>query len=511
MSLKIVLGGTTGAADGTLVSSGNPIVFTGLAIDTPIDAHIRADDDTYGQSCVFEMDTTAGPAVGKGDLQVSIDGGSTWHGWADNPFSLDTGVGIGGTDIGDLNFPIKLRQHAASPPGDTSGGFDTDGTLAAATALGDVTGFTVTPGDTQMALAWSAVTNRTAYRIDRATDSGFTTGVALDISPGQTSTSFTDTGRTNGTTYYYRIKAVGTYRYKDSASYATGNGLFAPVAGFAVTSVSGTTVNLGWTAFSGANHYKIERGTDGVTFGTTVSDAATGTSYADTGLTVNTVYYYRITAHDASHNALSSTTTSTVRAGVQILLAAPSHDITIRSANASFATARAGVSSTLTLDSGDHPTEGSAGADLDSGAYHIDRHLMHFDGSSLIPSGVTVDQAWLRLTTTYQHAGTNAGLAIVKHAAASAPATTADFQTCVLTDLGGPSSALAVNTPTDYAITSPASNIVVAGITKLAIIERGKDYGNTAPPSATTYGNNIGGGTNATTDRRPQLKVSFHS
>jgi hypothetical protein len=208
MALKIVTGGTTGAADGTLVSSSNKIVFT--ALDTVVDAHIRADDDTYSADASFSMPSD-------GAVQVSYDGGSTWKAFANNPASY-------GVDIGDRNVAIKLRQHANATA--STGTFQTDSTTPSASALADVTGFTVTPAaGAQMNLSWSAVTNRTAYRIDRATDSGFTTGVSLDISPGLTSTSVTDTGRTAGTTYYYRIKAVGTVRYADSASYATGNGL----------------------------------------------------------------------------------------------------------------------------------------------------------------------------------------------------------------------------------------------------------------------------------------------
>lgn len=219
MSLKIVTGGTTGAADGTLESSSNKVAFT--ALDAAVDLHVRADDDTYTGDQTITVPT---------ELQVSFDAGATWHGSGENPIPFVTGLGTIGTDIGDLNYPIKIRQHASAAPG--SGAWTTDGTFAAATALSDVTGFTVTPGSSQNALSWSAVSNRTAYRIDRATDSGFTTGVALDISPGQTSTSFTDTGLTPGTVYYYRVKAVGTVRYKDSASYATGNGtpLYAYVA-----------------------------------------------------------------------------------------------------------------------------------------------------------------------------------------------------------------------------------------------------------------------------------------
>lgn len=207
MALKIVTGGTTGAADGTLVSSSNKIVFT--ALDTVVDCHVRADDDTYSADASFSMPSD-------GAVQVSFDGGSTWKAFADNPASYDV-------DIGALNVAIKLRQHANASA--STGIFQTDATTLAATALADVTGFTATGATSStISLSWSPVTNRSFYQIDRATNSGFTTGVALDISPGLTSTTLTDTGRTAGTTYYYRIKAIGRVRYKDSAGYATGNG-----------------------------------------------------------------------------------------------------------------------------------------------------------------------------------------------------------------------------------------------------------------------------------------------
>ena len=196
MALKIVTGGTTGAADGTLVSSSNKIVFT--ALDTAVDCHIRADDDTYSADTSFTVPSD-------GAVQVSFDGGSTWKAFATNPNSY-------GVDIGDRNVAIKLRQHANASA--STGTFQTDATTPAATALGQVTGLTVTPGDTTNDLSWTSLANRTYYKIERATNSGFTTSLTT-LSSTAAATTYSDTGLTNGTTYWYRITGVGTVRYSN--------------------------------------------------------------------------------------------------------------------------------------------------------------------------------------------------------------------------------------------------------------------------------------------------------
>jgi hypothetical protein len=78
----------------------------------------------------------------------------------------------------------------------------------------------VPASDTQINLSWGASPNATGYVVDRATNTGFTTGVALAIYSGS-GTSYNDTGRTASTQYFYRIRATAA-GYADSI-YATAN------------------------------------------------------------------------------------------------------------------------------------------------------------------------------------------------------------------------------------------------------------------------------------------------
>ena len=66
----------------------------------------------------------------------------------------------------------------------------------------------LTPADTQIQVDWTSVTNADNYVVERADDSGFTTNLT-QIYSGALLT-YTDTGLTNGQTYYYRAKAQGT-------------------------------------------------------------------------------------------------------------------------------------------------------------------------------------------------------------------------------------------------------------------------------------------------------------
>jgi hypothetical protein len=62
-----------------------------------------------------------------------------------------------------------------------------------------------TPGNAQISLTWTAASGATAYSVHRGTASG---GPYTTIQTDVTTTSFTNTGLTNGTAYYYVVTAT---------------------------------------------------------------------------------------------------------------------------------------------------------------------------------------------------------------------------------------------------------------------------------------------------------------
>ena len=125
-----------------------------------------------------------------------------------------------------------------------------------------------------------------------------------------------NTGRTPGTTYYYRVAAVDNDGnigpLSDEASGTTKDANPpAKVTGLTVTQSSSsprTQLNLAWNANTepDLNHYNVYRGTVAgfpVTPGTTVPVATpTTNSYMNTGRTPGTTYYYRVAAVDNDGN-----------------------------------------------------------------------------------------------------------------------------------------------------------------------------------------------------------------
>lgn len=172
----------------------------------------------------------ATPPIVESGLICQYLGLNNWHlrniasglGGANFGFQiLDAGGGavtdtLQSTDYININSRLKGGNRTvngisgSSLPGSVlyNGGFSNFWMIAVVErdtlAPGPITNISVTPSSTQLALNWDDATLATGYVVDRSTlpHSSF-----VNVYTGATS-AFTDTGLTNGVTYYYRIRST---------------------------------------------------------------------------------------------------------------------------------------------------------------------------------------------------------------------------------------------------------------------------------------------------------------
>ncbi|MDQ2873435.1 MAG: discoidin domain-containing protein [Actinomycetota bacterium] len=193
-------------------------------------------------------------------------------------------------------------------------------TPATASVPSGPTNLTVSPGTTSATLHWtaSASGSPTSYNIYRGTISDGEATTPVGTVSG-TTTSFTDTGLTNGKTYFYNVAAnngVGVSPDSNEVSVipaATGTAPPTPT-GLVATAGNGS-VALTWAASAGATSYSIYRGTASGAEGTTPVGTATSGSFTDTGLTNGTTYYYTVTASNSAGSSAHSAEVHAVPTG----------------------------------------------------------------------------------------------------------------------------------------------------------------------------------------------------
>jgi hypothetical protein len=138
---------------------------------------------------------------------------------------------------------------------------------------------------------------------------------------GTNVTTYSNTGLTASTAYYYRVRAANTggdSGYSNTANATTQSGIVPPAApgGLTATAASASQINLSWT--DNANNetgFKVERSPNGSSswaqIGTT---GANVTTYSNTGLAAGTKYYYRVRAtNSAGDSAYSNTANATTQ------------------------------------------------------------------------------------------------------------------------------------------------------------------------------------------------------
>ncbi len=113
------------------------------------------------------------------------------------------------------------------------------------------TGLTATPGDTTVSLTWNSSTGAVSYNIYRSTTSG--SGYAKI--GNSTSTSYLDSGLTDGTTYYYVVTAVNSHSQESGFSNQASAKPTAVLVSITVTPSNPTIAKNTTLAFTATGNY----------------------------------------------------------------------------------------------------------------------------------------------------------------------------------------------------------------------------------------------------------------
>ena len=162
-----------------------------------------------------------------------------------------------------------------------------------------------TAGNTQAKVSWAPVLGAAGYNVKR----GITSGGPYTNAVISTTTNGVDASLANGTAYYYVVTAFNSVGESTNSTQvsvtptATGTPPAAPTN--LVATAGATQITLTWNASAGAISYNVKRT---AIFGGTFTTIATGigtTSYTDTGLTPDAIYYYVVSAVNAAGESFS--------------------------------------------------------------------------------------------------------------------------------------------------------------------------------------------------------------
>jgi len=212
-----------------------------------------------------------------GDAQVTVDAGSS-------VFTLGTGAMIS----------ARFEQTDASDP------IPAAPTQVTATAAFDGATFSIN-------VAWvDNATNEFGYAVERCPGAACSAFVEIGRT-GENAAGFRDRPLPAGTTYTYRVRAVGftgSSGYSNAATASTaGDAVPSTPAGLSASSFARRTISLAWinTATS-ATSITVERcaGSTCTAFAPVAQLAATATVWTDSGLNRRSTYRYRIYASNSA-------------------------------------------------------------------------------------------------------------------------------------------------------------------------------------------------------------------
>jgi fibronectin type III domain protein len=249
----------------------------------------------------FQSPTIVRAGVSAYDASPNDQRWGDYSGIAVDPFDGGASVWLAGQLMGaggGMNWTTWIAQVSAG-----AGGCQLPSTPA---------GLAATAGDTQVALAWNASSGASTYSVKRATTSG---GPYTIMAANLTNRTYTDTGLTNGTPYYYVVSASNTCGESANSSQvsATPTAVQPPLA---PTNLKATgakkKIMLTWTqsTSTGITQNRIYRSQNSGGPFAAIATIGANTSYTDTQAVSGTTYYYAVTALRDTQESVQSTVAS---------------------------------------------------------------------------------------------------------------------------------------------------------------------------------------------------------
>jgi len=149
----------------------------------------------------------------------------------------------------------------------------------------------------QLVIDWRDASGETGYRVERSPN-GTSSWTTVDT-VGQNVPSFTNSGLTAATQYYYRVVTLDGSGDAAVSTVVSNTTRLADLSGLTFTTKDSYQMAFAWNAVAGATRYQVERSTNGTSY-TTLTSTLTATNYTDNNVVPMGEYYYRVTAFNAN-------------------------------------------------------------------------------------------------------------------------------------------------------------------------------------------------------------------